>query len=279
MSKFINIHGKLMDLSTPKVMGIVNVTPDSFYKSSRLSTPNSVKTRVLQMLEEGADMIDVGAYSTRPGSELVSPDEEMSRLRMAFDAIGDIAPDAVLSVDTFRSDVAKMSVEEYGVSIVNDVSGGIDPKMFSTASSLGVPYILTYSDWSKHLSNVINSMEYNPEKMSRSFSEKIQLLRDLGQKDIILDPGFGFGKSVINDYSLARDIERLKLHDLPILVGVSRKKMIHLTLETTADDSLTGTTALHTYFLLKGCANILRVHDVKACRDVIRITEKLIHSQ
>lgn len=277
MSNSLNIHGKLMYLSTPKVMGIVNVTPDSFYKSSRNATATSVKNRVLQMLEEGADIIDVGAYSTRPGSDFVHPDEEMSRLRMAFQAIRDIAPDAVISVDTFRSDVAKMSVEEYGVSIVNDVSGGNDPDMFATVSRLGVPYILTYSNWTKHLSNEISSMKYDPEEMSRSFSFKIQSLRDIGQKDIILDPGFGFGKSVLDDYALARDIDRLLLHELPILVGVSRKKMIYLTLDTTPDDSLIGTTALHTYFLLKGCANILRVHDVKACRDAIRITENLIH--
>ena len=275
MSYLLNIHGKLIDLSVPKVMGILNVTPDSFFTESRTSTQSSIESRVGRLLSEGADIIDIGGCSTRPGIVPTSEEEEMSRLRLALDVILKLAPDAVVSVDTFRSDVAKMCVEEYGVSIVNDVSGGDgDELMYSTVSRLGVPYVLTHCDWLNHLSGKPSS--FNMDSLSLFFSDRIQRLRDLGQKDILLDPGFGFSKNIDANYALAAEIERLKLHDLPILIGISRKRMIYQLLDTTAEYALNGSTVLHTYFLLKGCANILRVHDIKACCEAIKIVSSII---
>ena len=273
----INANGQLIDLGTPQVMGILNVTPDSFYSGSRKQTETEIAERVEQILAEGGQMIDVGAYSSRPNADDVSTKEEMERLRRGLRILREKAPDAIVSVDTFRADVAKMCVEEYGVQIVNDISGGeLDKEMFSTVARLGVPYVLM------HMKGTPQTMQEAPhyddlmKEVLLYFAEKVQQLRDLGQKDIILDPGFGFAKTLEHNYELLSHLEALQIFELPILVGVSRKSMIYKLLGTTAQEALNGTTVLNTICLMKGCANILRVHDVKECVEAVKIYKNCI---
>ena len=272
----INANGQLIDLGTPQVMGILNVTPDSFYSGSRKQTETEIAERVEQILAEGGQMIDIGAYSSRPNADDVSTKEEMERLRRGLRILREKAPDAIVSVDTFRADVAKMCVEEYGVQIVNDISGGeLDKEMFPTVARLGVPYVLM------HMKGTPQTMQEAPhyddlmKEVLFYFAEKIQQLRDLGQKDIILDPGFGFAKTLEHNYELLSHLEALQIFELPILVGVSRKSMIYKLLGTTAQEALNGTTVLNTICLMKGCANILRVHDVKECVEAVNIYQQL----
>ena len=272
----INANGQLIDLGTPQVMGILNVTPDSFYSGSRKQTETEIAERVEQILAEGGQMIDIGAYSSRPNADDVSTKEEMERLRRGLRILREKAPYAIVSVDTFRADVAKMCVEEYGVQIVNDISGGeLDKEMFPTVAHLGVPYVLM------HMKGTPQTMQEAPhyddlmKEVLLYFAEKIQQLRDLGQKDIILDPGFGFAKTLEHNYELLSHLEALQIFELPILVGVSRKSMIYKLLGTTAQEALNGTTVLNTICLMKGCANILRVHDVKECVEAVNIYQQL----
>ncbi len=273
--KYMNVNGKLMDLSYPQVMGILNVTPDSFYAGSRQQTEKDIINRASQILDEGASIIDIGAYSSRPDAENISPEEEMRRLRNGLEIINRQYPGSVLSVDTFRADVARMCVEEYGAAIINDISAGeMDPQMFGTIARLGVPYIIM------HMQGTPQNMQMNPhydhllKEIFYYFSEKVQKLRDLGVKDIILDPGFGFGKTLEHNYQLMNHLEGFNLFELPLLVGVSRKSMIYKLLGGTPDDALNGTTVLHTISLLKG-ADILRVHDVKAAVETVKIVQKM----
>ena len=272
----INANGQLIDLGTPQVMGILNVTPDSFYSGSRKQTETEIAERVEQIFAEGGQMIDIGAYSSRPNADDVSTKEEMERLRRGLRILREKAPYAIVSVDTFRADVAKMCVEEYGVQIVNDISGGeLDKEMFSTVARLGVPYVLM------HMKGTPQTMQEAPhyddlmKEVLLYFAEKIQQLRDLGQKDIILDPGFGFAKTLEHNYELLSHLEALQIFELPILIGVSRKSMIYKLLGTTAQEALNGTTVLNTICLMKGCANILRVHDVKECVEAVNIYQQL----
>jgi len=272
----LNINGRLLDLSEPQVMGILNVTPDSFYSGSRKQTEDEIESRVRQIIGEGASIIDIGAYSSRPNADDVSPSEEMERLRKGLSVIQRVAPNAIVSVDTFRADVAKMCVEEYGVGIVNDISGGmLDKDMFATVAKLGIPYILM------HMQGTPQNMQQNPhyddvvKEVFMYFAEKVQRLRDLGVKDIILDPGYGFGKTVEHNYELMNHQEELLDFGLPLLVGISRKSMIYKTLGITADEALNGTSVLNTISLLKG-ANILRVHDVATCVEVVNLIQKLL---
>jgi dihydropteroate synthase len=272
----LNINGKLLDLSEPQVMGILNVTPDSFYSGSRKQTEDEIESRVRQIIGEGASIIDIGAYSSRPNADDVSPSEEMERLRKGLSVIQRVAPNAIVSVDTFRADVAKMCVEEYGVGIVNDISGGmLDKDMFATVAKLGIPYILM------HMQGTPQNMQQNPhyddvvKEVFMYFAEKVQRLRDLGVKDIILDPGYGFGKTVEHNYELMNHQEELLEFELPLLVGISRKSMIYKALGITADEALNGTSVLNTISLLKG-ANILRVHDVATCVEVVNLIQKLL---
>lgn len=272
----LNINGKLLDLSEPQVMGILNVTPDSFYSGSRKQTEDEIEARVRQIIGEGASIIDIGAYSSRPNADDVSPSEEMERLRKGLSVIQQVAPDAIVSVDTFRADVAKMCVEEYGVGIVNDISGGmLDKDMFAAVAKLGIPYILM------HMQGTPQNMQQNPhyddvvKEVFMYFAEKVQRLRDLGVKDIILDPGYGFGKTVEHNYELMNHQEELLDFGLPLLVGISRKSMIYKALGITADEALNGTSVLNTISLLKG-ANILRVHDVATCVEVVNLIQKLL---
>ncbi len=280
----INANGRLIDLSEPQVMGILNVTPDSFYEGSRKQTEMEISARAEQIISEGGTMIDIGAFSTRPGAAQVSADEEMERMRRALQSVRRVQPDAVLSIDTFRPDVARMAVEEYGAAIINDVSegningafGGVDaknpngeteentdeyPAIFRTVAELGVPYILMSTHGEMH-------------DIMMNFAKEVQQLRDLGAKDIILDPGFGFGKSLEQNYSLLRNMDKLQVFELPLLVGVSRKSMIFKLFNTSPAEALNGTTVINTLALLKG-AGILRVHDVKECVEAVKIVKAM----
>ena len=260
MDYTININGRLMDLSEPQVMGILNVTPDSFYAASRKQTEQEIAERASQIVAEGGTIIDVGACSTRPGFQEISEAEEMERLRFGLGIVRRELPDGVISVDTFRPDVARMAVEEFGVDIINDVSEG-NPRMFRMISRLRVPYILM-------------SQQPTIREMLLSFAEKVQQLRDLGAKDIILDPGFGFGKTLEQNYQIMGELDKLQVMGLPLLVGVSRKSMIYKLLGFTPEESLNGTTALNTIALMKG-ASILRVHDVKEAVECCKIVWKV----
>lgn len=260
MDYTINIRGRLMDLAAPQVMGILNVTPDSFYAASRKQTEAEITERASQIVTEGATMIDVGACSTRPGFQEISEAEEMERLRFGLGVVRREQPDSVISVDTFRPDVARMAVEEFGADIINDVSEG-SAVMFRMISRLRVPYILM-------------SVQPTMRAMLLSFAEKIQQLRDLGATDIILDPGFGFGKTLDENYQVMNELEKLQVMNLPLLVGVSRKSMIFKLFDCTPDESLNGTTALNTIALMKG-ASILRVHDVSEAVECCKIAARL----
>lgn len=271
----INVNGQLIDLFRPQVMGILNVTPDSFYFGSRKQTEWEIRERVEQIVNEGGQMIDIGAYSSRPGADDVSEEEEMRRLREGMKIVKELAPDMPASVDTFRANVAKMCVEELGVGIINDISGGeLDKDMFKTVAKLGVPYILM------HMKGTPQTMQQAPhyddlmKEVMMYFAEKVQKLRDLGQKDIILDPGYGFAKTLDHNYQLLRQQEMLQVFDLPLLVGISRKSMIYRLLDTCPQEALNGTSVLNTIALQKG-ANILRVHDVKECVEVVKIVRKM----
>lgn len=258
ISYTINVRGRLIDLGEPLVMGIMNVTPDSFYANSRVQTAEAIRQRAHQIVAQGAKIIDIGACSTRPGGVVVSAEEEMRRLAFALPIVKEAEPDAILSIDTFHADIARRTIEEFGADIINDVEEGKDPEMFRTVAELGAPYILM-------------STAANLHDMLIDFSREVQELRDLGQKDIILDPGFGFGKDpVAGNYELLSVMERLQVMELPILVGISRKRMIHQLLGITAAESLNGTTILNTIALLKG-ANILRVHDVREAVEAVKI--------
>lgn len=281
----INANGFLIDLSEPQVMGILNVTPDSFYAGSRKQSEKEIADRAEQIIREGGSMIDIGAFSTRPGAAQVTADEEMERMRNALKIVRGVQPDAVLSIDTFRPEVAKMVVEEYGAAIINDVSegningafGGADatnpngeteqndlryPAIFRMVAKLGVPYILM-------------STHGDMQDIMMHFAREVQQLRDLGVKDIILDPGFGFGKTLEQNYALLNDMEKLKVFNLPILVGASRKSMIFKLFGTSPAEALNGTTVINTLSLMKG-ASILRVHDVRECVEAVEIVKATV---
>lgn len=274
-ARYINVNGSLLDLSQPRVMGILNVTPDSFYAGSRTQTEAEIVRRVKQIVSEGAAIIDIGAYSSRPNADNVSAREEMERLRMGLKILFEIQPDAVVSVDTFRADVARMCVEEYGVAIINDIAAGeMDANMFHTVAALNVPYIMM------HMQGTPQSMQQHPhydnllKEVFLYFARKVQQLRDLGVKDIILDPGFGFGKTMEHNYELLSHLEEFRIFELPLLVGISRKSMIYRLLDITPQEALNGTTVLDTICLLKG-ADILRVHDVKEAVETVRIVQAM----
>lgn len=244
------------------IMGILNCTPDSFFSGSRKQTEDEIRQRALEIVEEGGNIIDVGACSTRPGCILATEEEEIERLRFALPIIKEAAPNTPLSVDTFRANVARMCVKEFGDMIINDVSEGEDPEMFPLVAELGVPYILM-------------STKPTIKEMALSFAEKVQNLRDLGAKDIILDPGFGFGKTLQQNFEILKDLSFLRELDLPILVGVSRKSMIFKTLGCTPTESLNGTSVINTIALMQNAADILRVHDVREAKECQILTASL----
>lgn len=255
----INIGSRLLTFTKPVVMGILNVTPDSFYGESRTMAADAIAQRAKSIIDEGAAIIDIGGCSTRPDSKPVDEDEEKRRLASALDIVRRDHPQAVLSIDTFRPAVAEWCVREYDADIINDVTGGTD-EMYATVANLGVPYILT-------------SQDSNIHDMLMTFATATDRLHALGQKDIILDPGFGFGKTREGEFAILNELDKLKIMDMPLLVGVSRKRMIYQTLGITPEDALNGTTAVNTIALTKG-ADILRVHDVKAAVEAIELTCK-----
>lgn len=271
----MNVSGRLLQLDKPKVMGILNLSEESFYATISAPTREKVFSRVEKILAEGTDMIDVGACSTRPGYAGVTQEEEMHALRMALPIVRELAPDVVLSVDTYRADVAAMCVEEYGVDVINDISAGeMDARMFDTVARLRVPYIMM------HMQGRPDTMQDNPryvdvvDEVLAYLARRGNELRDRGVADVIADPGFGFGKTLEHNYQLMSRLEELHTLGMPLLVGISRKSMIYRLLDTTPGEALNGTTALNTVALMKG-AHILRVHDVKACRECMQIVETL----
>ena len=276
MGYTINVHGRLVDVARPQVMGILNVTPDSFYAGSRKQTEREIAERANAIVDEGGSMIDVGAFSTRPGAPEVSEQEEMERLKAGLAVVRREQPEAIVSVDTFRPSVAQMAVEEFGADIINDVSeGGITgranvplehedgqyPAMFRMVARLKVPYILM-------------SVKPDVSSMLKAFAAEVQQLRDLGAKDIILDPGFGFGKTLEENYALLGEMRKLAVLNLPVLVGVSRKSMIFRLLGGSADSALNGTTVVNTLALERG-ASILRVHDVKEAVECVAVWKQM----
>ena len=271
--KTLNCNGKLVCIDRPMVMGILNITPDSFYDGGRYSNEASLRKRCEAIIAEGGDIIDVGAVSTRPGAQETDVAEELRRLDWALACLRKHFPAAIVSVDTYRADVAKAVVEHFAVDIINDISGGShDVRMFETVATLNVPYVLM------HIQGTPSTMQENPEydnlmeEVLSYFTDRIHRLRTLGMKDIIIDPGFGFGKTIVHNYEILRHLKDLEIFELPILVGLSRKSMIYKILETDAQHALNGTTTLNTIALLGG-ADILRVHDVKEAVEVVRIIE------
>lgn len=267
----LNLRGRLLELREPLIMGILNVTPDSFFSESRTPDEEHIAQRVKQMMNDGADMIDIGGYSSRPGADDVSTEEEMNRLRRGLRIIRKFYPDVPVSVDTFRADVARMCIEEEGADIINDISGGMmDRQMFRTVAQLHVPYIMM------HMQGTPDSMQLAPhydnlrQEVMLYFAERIDRLCQMGVKDIIVDPGFGFGKTMEHNYELMAHLEDFHVFGLPLLVGISRKSMIYKLLGGTPQTSLNGTTVLNTIALTKG-AHILRVHDVKEAVEAKRI--------
>ena len=276
----MNLRGKLVELRRPWVMGILNVTPDSFYADSRtpMAEPERIAQRVRQMLAEGADVIDVGAYSSRPGADDISPMEEMRRLEVALTTVREVAPEVYVSVDTFRSEVAHQCVEHFGVDMINDISGGVlDRAMPKVVARLGVPYIIM------HMKGNPETMQTSPEyqdvlaEVLEFLARQQQRFFDAGGKDVIIDPGFGFGKTLLHNYRLMDRLEDFHELHAPLLVGVSRKSMIYKLLETTPQEALNGTTVLHTIAMMKG-AHILRVHDVQAAVEARTLVETMWHA-
>lgn len=273
MEYTINIRGQLLDLSQPQVMGILNVTPDSFYAGSRKQTEREIAERAVEIVSQGGSMIDIGAFSTRPGAQEVDEEEEGKRLQWALSIVRREVPDAIISVDTYRPSLARRCINDWGADIINDVSeGGLTgivgvaihekERMFDVIGELKCPYILM-------------SVKPSLPDMMLAFADEIQQLRDRGCKDIILDPGFGFGKTLEQNYAILADIDKLQVLELPILVGISRKSMIYKWTGGTPDTALAGTIALHAAAIMKG-ASILRVHDVKAASDTIAVTQKML---
>lgn len=273
--KTINIKGELLELSQPIVMGILNITPDSFFAESRKQGEQEVVARVAEILTQGGKIVDIGAQSTRPSSTLLSSKEEIERLKPALNIINKEFPDAILSVDTFYSDVARFCVEEHGVDIINDISGGeMDKNMFDTVASLNVPYILMHMRGTPQTMNQLTDYENLIQDIFYYFSKKIAELHLKGVNDIIIDPGFGFSKTIDQNYELMASLKGFSIFELPLLVGISRKKMIYNLIDSTAEESLNGTSILNTFALQNG-ADILRVHDVKEALEAVKITEKL----
>ena len=271
----LNLGGKIMDLSTPRVMGIINATPDSFYDGSRVPGPEEAVEKARKMIEQGADILDVGAVSSRPGSEEISETEELERLSPVLEALRGNFPDIPVSVDTWRSGVVKSVKERFGIHMINDISAGtLDSEMFATIAKLGIPYIMM------HMQGTPPTMQDEPaydnvvDELLQFFAERVYKLRKLGVNDIIVDPGFGFGKTQEQNYKLLSEFDSFRILELPLMAGISRKSMIYKLLESEPDQALNGTTAAHMAVLLKG-ARLLRVHDVAAARETVKIFQQI----
>jgi dihydropteroate synthase len=271
----LNLHGKLVAIDRPWVMGIINVTPDSFYSGSRVNDERTLVTRVRQMIADGADIIDIGACSTRPGSEQVDAQGEMKRLQWALGVIRREAADAILSVDTYRASVARRCVEEWGADVINDISGGtIDDEMFTTVAQLQVPYVLMHMRGTPETMSSLTDYQNVAGDVLEWMARRIDHLRQLGVADVIVDPGFGFAKNLEQNYQLMARLNAFHVLDAPLLVGVSRKRMIYTPLDCGPEDALIGTTVINTIALMQG-AHILRVHDVKAAAEAVKLTTML----
>lgn len=271
----INCKGKLLNFNHPVVMGILNVTDDSFYDGGIYKNDGIILSHVQKMINDGADIIDIGAYSSRPGAKVISVNDEETRLRKILKLIRSEFPDIIISVDTYRSGIAKIVIEEFGVDIINDISAGsFDKKMFKTIAKLNVPYIIMHMQGSPE--NMQDDPKYDNvvQEIIKFFAAKVHELRNFGVNDIIIDPGFGFGKSIEHNYQLIKYLNNFKLLNLPLLIGVSRKSFIYKLLEIDPDDALNGTTTIHTMALYNG-VDILRVHDVKEAKEVIKIVEMI----
>ncbi len=275
----INCGGELLDLSQPKIMGILNIAPDSFYDGGKYVSKEIFLERVSTMINDGCDILDIGAYSSRPGAENITSDEELQRLLPVLEIVRTEFSDIIISVDTFRSEIAKKVVVDFNVNIINDISAGnMDDKMFETIAGLNVPYILM------HMQGNPQSMQNNPQynnviqELLNYFSEKVEKLKLLGINDLIIDPGFGFGKTVDHNYQILKYLDDFKIFELPILVGLSRKSMINKILDISSEEALNGTTVLNTLALING-ANILRVHDVKEAKESIKLTNTFLNAK
>jgi dihydropteroate synthase len=270
-----NIRGELMDFSIPKVMGILNITPDSFFSHSRKQTEQEIADRVRQIVDQGADMIDVGAYSSRPGAAFVSEEEEMERLRFGLPVLFKEAPEAIVSIDTFRAEVARESVEKFGAAVINDISAGeLDAKMFSTIAQLQVPYLIMHMRGTPQ--TMMQHTEYDnlmPDIL-RYFAEKVGTLTQLGVNDLWIDPGFGFSKTTEQNYEVMRKLNQFTIFERPLLVGISRKTMIRDVTGRASEEALNGTTALNMFALTQG-ANLLRVHDVREAVETVQLYKQL----
>ena len=275
LNRTINIKGELFSLDRPVVMGILNVTPDSFFAGSRKRTEAEIAARIEEILAQGGDWIDIGGYSSRPDATPVTADEEMRRLELGLEILRHDYPSVPVSVDTFRADVARYCVEKYGVAMINDISAGeLDPEMFRTVADLQVPYIMMHMRGTPQTMASLTDYTNLMDEIMLYFAEKVRQLCLMGVSDLILDPGFGFSKTLEQNYELMAHLREFGIFDLPILVGISRKRMIYQLLGGTPEESLNGTTALHTYALLNG-ADILRVHDVKEAVEAVRIVQKI----
>lgn len=276
LNRTINIKGELFSLDRPVVMGILNVTPDSFFAGSRKRTEAEIAARIEEILAQGGDWIDIGGYSSRPDATTpVTADEEMRRLELGLEILSRDYPSVPVSVDTFRADVARCCVEKYGVAMINDISAGeLDPEMFRTVADLKVPYIMMHMRGTPQTMASLTDYTNLMDEIMLYFAEKVRQLCLMGVSDLILDPGFGFSKTLEQNYELMAHLREFGIFDLPILVGISRKRMIYQLLGGTPEESLNGTTALHTYALLNG-ADILRVHDVKEAVEAVRIVQKI----
>lgn len=271
----INIKGELLDLSTPVVMGIINITPDSFYNDSRKQNEKAIIDRVGEIINQGGKIVDIGAQSSNPKSPFLPAETEIERLKFALSIINREYPDIIISVDTFYGDVARFCVEEHGVAIINDISGGqIDKTMFDAVAKLNIPYILMHMRGLPQTMQQLTDYNNLIQDIFFYFSEKINDLRLRGVNDIIIDPGFGFSKTLDQNYELIANLDKFSIFELPLLVGISRKSMIYKYLDTDAQNSLNGTTILNTFALQNG-ANILRVHDVKEAVEAVRIIGKI----
>ncbi len=271
----LNLGGSIMDLSRPRVMGIINATPDSFYDGSRVPEPAQAIEKAREMIEQGVDILDVGAVSTRPGSQEISETEELERLSPVLEALREAFPDFPVSVDTWRASVARTVKERFEIQLINDISAGtLDPDMFPTMAQLGIPYIIM------HMQGTPPNMQDDPayenvvDEVLQFFAERVYKLRKLGVNDIVIDPGFGFGKTLEQNYMLLGQFDSFKMLELPLMAGISRKSMIYKLLESEPDDALNGSTAAHMAALLKG-ARLLRVHDVKAAVETVKIFQQI----
>ena len=271
----LNLDGKIMNLSTPRVMGIINATPDSFYGGSRVSEPALALEKAREMINQGADILDVGAVSSRPGSQEISETEELERLSPVLEAIREDFPDFPVSVDTWRAGVASTVRERFRIQLINDISAGnFDPDMFPTMAKLEIPYIIMHMQGSPANMQDDPAYENLVDELLQFFAERVYKLRKLGLNDIVIDPGFGFGKTLEQNYKLLGQLDSFRILELPLMAGISRKSMIYKLLDSEPDDALNGTTAAHMALLLKG-ARLLRVHDVQAAVETVKIFQQI----